>query len=50
MYTKKGSLGASGDLGPLAFIALVGVGKWKAKFEGEVLTGEEALIKAKIKK
>ncbi|NTU24950.1 phenylalanine aminomutase (D-beta-phenylalanine forming) [Bacillus tequilensis] len=47
---KKGSLGASGDLGPLAFIALVGVGKWKAKFEGEVLTGEEALIKAKIKK
>jgi len=46
---KKGSLGASGDLGPLAFIALVGVGKWKAKFGDDILTGEEALKLADIK-
>ena len=44
----KGSLGASGDLGPLAFIALVGVGKWKAKYNGEILEGKEALAKANI--
>lgn len=29
----KGSLGASGDLGPLACIALVGTGKWKARIK-----------------
>ena len=45
---KKGSLGASGDLGPLAFIALVGVGKWKAKYQGETLPGDEALKRAGI--
>ncbi|MDN3505084.1 MAG: phenylalanine aminomutase (D-beta-phenylalanine forming) [Rhabdochlamydiaceae bacterium] len=45
---SKGSLGASGDLGPLAAIALVAIGKWKAKFQGEILTGKEALIKADI--
>ncbi|KAB8028122.1 phenylalanine aminomutase (D-beta-phenylalanine forming) [Fluviispira multicolorata] len=43
---QKGSLGASGDLGPLAFIAQVGVGKWKAKFNGEVLEGKVALEKS----
>lgn len=45
---SKGSLGASGDLGPLACIALVATGKWKAKYLGQVMTGEEALKKADI--
>lgn len=44
----KGSLGASGDLGPLAFIALVCTGKWKAKYNGKILSGDEALKEAGI--
>ncbi len=46
---SKGSLGASGDLGPLACIALVATGKWKAKYKGEILSGNEALSRANIK-
>lgn len=45
---SKGSLGASGDLGPLACIALVATGKWKAKYKGKLLSGETALHKAGI--
>lgn len=45
---SKGSLGASGDLGPLASIALVATGKWKAKYQNEVLSGGEALKRAGI--
>jgi histidine ammonia-lyase len=45
---SKGSLGASGDLGPLACIALVATGKWQAKYKGELLSGKEALDKAGI--
>lgn len=45
---QKGSLGASGDLGPLAFIALVGIGRWKAKYNNEVMEGKEALRLAGI--
>lgn len=44
----QGSLGASGDLGPLACIALVATGKWKAKYKGQIISGTEALKKAKI--
>ena len=40
---EKGSLGASGDLGPLAYIALVATGAWRAKYQGEIMSGEEAL-------
>ena len=40
---EQGSLGASGDLGPLAHIALVVTGAWRARYQGEVLPGEEAL-------
>jgi histidine ammonia-lyase len=42
---SKGSLGASGDLGPLACIALVATGKWKAKYKNEILSGAEVLKK-----
>ncbi len=45
---SKGSLGASGDLGPLACIALVATGKWKAKYNNKILDGETALKQAGI--
>ncbi|MFQ5548200.1 MAG: histidine ammonia-lyase [Woeseia sp.] len=45
---EKGSLGASGDLGPLACIGLVGTGQWRAKYDGEIMPGAEALKKADI--
>lgn len=45
---EKGSLGASGDLGPLACIGLVGTGQWRAKFDGKVMPGAAALQKAGI--
>ncbi len=43
---EKGSLGTSGDLGPLACIGLVGTGQWRAKFDGEIMSGAEALKRA----
>ncbi len=45
---EKGSLGASGDLGPLAAIALVCTGRWRARYHGEVMPAAEALAKAGI--
>jgi len=40
---EKGSLGASGDLAPLAHMALVMIGMGKAEYKGEMLPGAEAL-------
>ncbi len=45
---EKGSLGTSGDLSPLACIALVGTGQWRAKYQGEILSGAEAMKRADI--
>ena len=45
---EKGSLGASGDLGPLAFIALVATGKWKALYQGKIMSGKDAMNAAGI--
>ncbi|MEK7339236.1 MAG: phenylalanine aminomutase (D-beta-phenylalanine forming) [Candidatus Rhabdochlamydia sp.] len=45
---SKGSLGASGDLGPLACIALVATGKWRAKYQGQIISGKQALKEAGI--
>jgi histidine ammonia-lyase len=45
---EKGSLGTSGDLGPLACIALVGTGQWRARYGGEVMPGADALKQADI--
>ncbi|MGC5016683.1 phenylalanine aminomutase (D-beta-phenylalanine forming) [Streptosporangium sp. DT93] len=45
---EKGSLGTSGDLGPLAAIALVCIGQGKARFGGETLPGGEALRRAGV--
>lgn len=40
---EKGSLGASGDLAPLAHFACVLIGEGKAELNGEILDGAEAL-------
>jgi histidine ammonia-lyase len=42
----QGSLGASGDLAPLAHMALVVIGEGEAFYQGELLPGGEALEKA----
>ncbi|MFB5088202.1 histidine ammonia-lyase [Psychrobacillus sp. PGGUH221] len=43
---SKGSVGASGDLAPLAHVAIVLIGEGKAEYEGEILSGAEALKRA----
>lgn len=43
---EKGSLGASGDLAPLAHMVLPMLGLGKAYYEGELLPGAEAMKKA----
>lgn len=43
---EKGSLGASGDLAPLAHMALVMIGEGEAEYEGRVMPGAEALARA----
>ena len=45
----KGSLGASGDLAPLAHLALVMIGEGKAHLHGELLDGVQALRRAGLK-
>lgn len=45
---QKGSVGASGDLAPLAHVALVLLGKGMARYRGEVLPGAEAMSRAGI--
>ncbi|MGB9780572.1 histidine ammonia-lyase [Caldanaerobacter sp.] len=45
---EKGSLGASGDLAPLAHMVLVMIGKGEAFYEGERMPGSEAMRKAGI--
>ncbi|GKV64807.1 MULTISPECIES: histidine ammonia-lyase [unclassified Sporosarcina] len=42
----KGSVGASGDLAPLAHVAIVLIGEGRAEYKGEILTGGEALKRA----
>jgi histidine ammonia-lyase len=45
---EKGSVGASGDLAPLAHLALVVIGEGEAFFEGERMAGAEAMRRARI--
>ena len=49
LVPKYGSVGASGDLAPLAHIALVMMGEGKARYRGEVMNGMEALQMAGLK-
>ena len=48
LIPEKGSVGASGDLAPLSHLALVLLGKGKAEYNGEILSGSAALERAKI--
>src|SRR5881227_3291965 len=45
---EKGSVGASGDLAPLAHLALSLIGEGEAFFEGERMTSAEALRRARL--
>ncbi|HEV8147959.1 MAG TPA: histidine ammonia-lyase [Bryobacteraceae bacterium] len=44
----RGSVGASGDLAPLAHMALVMIGEGEAEYEGAIMPGGEALRRAKL--
>lgn len=46
LIPEKGSVGASGDLAPLAHLALVLIGEGEARYQGETLSGGEALARA----
>jgi histidine ammonia-lyase len=46
---QKGSVGSSGDLAPLAHMALVLIGEGEAEVSGKVMSGKAALKKAGIK-
>src|SRR5256714_1188612 len=46
---EKGSVGASGDLAPLAHLALPLIGEGEAFFDGKRMDGGEALKRAKLK-
>lgn len=45
---SRGSVGASGDLAPLAHLALVAIGEGQAIYQGEMLKGQEAMRRAGI--
>src|SRR3984957_1256112 len=45
---SQGSVGASGDLAPLAHLAQVVIGEGRTGFQGEILAGGEALRRAGI--
>ena len=45
---EKGSVGASGDLAPLAHLALTLIGEGEAFYEGERLRSDEALKQARL--
>jgi histidine ammonia-lyase len=45
----KGSVGASGDLAPLAHMALSMIGEGEAEVDGQILAGERALHQRKLK-
>jgi histidine ammonia-lyase len=49
MIPEKGSVGASGDLAPLAFIALVMMGQGWAFYKGKLTEGKKALKNAGIR-
>ncbi|MCU0490882.1 MAG: histidine ammonia-lyase [Chloroflexaceae bacterium] len=46
---EKGSLGASGDLAPLAHMSLPLIGAGEAEYRGERLTGDEAMRRAGLR-
>ncbi len=49
MIPSRGSVGASGDLAPLAHLALVAIGEGEARYQGNVMPGREALSRAGLR-
>lgn len=49
LIPEKGSLGASGDLAPLAHMACVLIGEGEAEFEGEIFQAKDILQKTDLK-
>jgi histidine ammonia-lyase len=49
MVPSRGSVGASGDLAPLAHMALVLIGEGKAQYRGEILPAATCLERAELK-
>ncbi len=45
----QGSVGASGDLAPLAHMAAVMIGEGQAEFDGQIMSGSKAMNKAGLK-
>lgn len=45
---SQGSVGASGDLAPLAHMAMVLIGEGEAEFDGAIMPGSDALRRANI--
>jgi histidine ammonia-lyase len=45
----RGSVGASGDLAPLAHLALVTIGEGEARYQGQTMSGAEALARVGLK-
>lgn len=45
---EQGSVGASGDLVPLAHVALVLIGEGRARYQGQEMPGAEALRRARL--
>ncbi|PYP82989.1 MAG: histidine ammonia-lyase [Blastocatellia bacterium AA13] len=45
---SRGSVGASGDLAPLAHLALVAIGEGDATYRGKLMSGSEAMTRAGI--
>ncbi|MGB9814815.1 MAG: histidine ammonia-lyase [Thermoplasmata archaeon] len=43
LVPSRGSVGASGDLAPLAHVALSMIGEWRVRYRGEVVDSKEAL-------
>lgn len=48
LIPEKGSVGASGDLSPLAYMTLPLIGKGKVRFQNKIMDSRTALRKAKI--
>ena len=48
LIPEKGSVGASGDLAPLAHLALVMIGEGTAFFQGELMNGKDVMARANI--
>lgn len=49
MVPQQGSVGASGDLAPMAHIALVAIGRGRAWYKGKEMSGARALARAGLR-